>query len=48
MVYRTFDAEAQIPSHTAKRGTAEVDVGVGVGLVPVFPITRANRDLSAR
>jgi hypothetical protein len=26
------------PSHTAKRGTAEV--GFGVGLVPMFPILR--------
>lgn len=29
------------PSHTAKRGTA--DVVFGVGLVPIFPISRLIR-----
>jgi hypothetical protein len=32
------------PSHTAKRGTAEVDFGVG--LVPKFPVSRLSRNLA--
>jgi hypothetical protein len=31
------------PSHTAKRGTAEVDFGVG--LVPMLPISRLVRHM---